>query len=84
MRVAQPCHALLALDIPPATWYFGGMMKHDAMTLAIAAYRAAGGTVTIGRTRKAINSKTFGRKGATHYAGRKEVTLCNALGWART
>jgi hypothetical protein len=60
------------------------MMKHDDLTHAIAAYRAAGGTVTIGRTRKAINSKTFGRKGATHYAGRKEVTLCNALGWART
>ncbi len=59
-------------------------MKHDDLTLAIAAYRAAGGTVTIGRTRKAIGAKTFGRKGATHYAGRKEVALCNALGWAKT
>ena len=56
-------------------------MKHDDMTLAIAAYRAAGGTVTIGRPRKAINSKTFGRKGGTHYAGRKQVTIKGYLGY---
>jgi len=57
------------------------MMKHDDMTLAIAAYRAAGGTVMMCRPRKAINSKTFGRKGAAAHGGREQVTIKGYLGY---
>jgi len=59
------------------------MSKTDTLTQAIAAFYEAGGAVTICRPRKALNHKTFGRRGARHHAGAKQINLRDAQGFSK-
>lgn len=50
---------------------------------AIAAFIRNGGKVTVGRTRKAVNSRTFGWKGGVTQRGRKTITIRDSVQYVR-